>query len=65
MGDRPTATQMVSTSKRFSVSGTIRQLLSTSPIVTPVTWSVPSAETIVCERKNGTPQRASLAACTP
>ena len=65
MGDRPTATQMVSTSKCFSVPGTICQLLSTSPIVTPVTWSVPSAETIVCERWNGTPQRASLAACTP
>ena len=50
MGDRPTATQTVSTSKWRSVPGTTCQEPSTRAIVTPVTWSSPSASTTVWER---------------
>ena len=48
--ESPTAKQIVSTSKCFSVPGITCQFASTCPMVTPVTQSVPSAATMVCDR---------------
>ena len=50
IGERPTATQMVSTSKCFSVPGMNWYFASICAIVTPLTQSVPSASLIVWER---------------
>ena len=50
IGESPTARHIVSTSKCFSVPGMNLKDESTSAIVTPVTWSSPSAFTIVCDR---------------
>ena len=50
IGESPTAKQMVSTSKCCSVPGINWKWLSTSAMVTPVTWSVPSAFWMVWDK---------------